>query len=958
MISFLKKLLFCVGFCILFTQSVLSVSALNDPAQNSEMTYGIARQLATNSLDAILQGFVSFKVTYETQSQNKDPKIAAKNQKELDKLNPKYDKILNLLVSVKTTYDTELSKQESSGVDAKIGHKAAADAAMTQWGSIYRPDLFALLTGSPALSSEIQTYFDKGVQTTLSGFVDSAQKIKDGQPPSSAQTAPDKLVETAADAIRTGSAGNLAKDQEDPGKCDPLHFEMKGCFNAIVAWVSRNIFVTVPMFIFYLCGIFLDFSISFGLEAMKTLVNDDIYNLWLFTRNLVLAASLFSFLYFIGMVIVGLGNSIQRAAASVILFALFSGFSFSVSTYLIDISNLVTVSLYNSVDSDWASHSVDEPVIAKKFMTFLGYRSLKDAVTGPAGTTILGKIATTEPIQILGLNFLVGLTLIYNAYVLLMMSLLFVVRDLGLIVGVVFSPLMLVDQAVPKLSDMAKKFRSFFVGQLLIGPVFMFLMYIGLKICDIAVKGVNQFGAKVGSGAVGSPGVILFQILMITGVFWYTYKICKSLSGVLGDAALGALGGLAQKAMIATPLGLAGQAGSFIGKNTVGRAARKLTEKGGVLHRNQDSFLGRTAFNAMNYTGNKATFDFNNSKVFASAQGAAQKMGMSGPMNDGGFAGKGLSYVDAREAALKQAEKHAKNEDDPEVREKLINSSLEKFRRGNILGSATGQKDFEKMQKQARKSSVSGQRTSLTDQVSDINFEDLHSDTQEKKDAVLTKLKELHAKAEKGGEYVKKWFDKYLQNKILTETTNAIKDDVKLDPLSSNFNESSLRKYQGTLQVMLTAGLGLDKVKEGESEKERKEREAEGEKVIGNMIIKLTREVEQIANEKRRGSESRTAKENNGETSQTSATKTTTPIDIDLGETTTTSSNKKANEDTQVYFDLDLGGDITNSLQAGQFAPPTAGGGAGTETSAQTQNSGPRSPTPQSARTAPETAAA
>ncbi len=897
MISFFKKLLFCVGFCLLLATNSKQLHALDHGPD-------IAR--ATETLRAMISGLTQYQSATADQRAISDNLIVQFNESALSNQTSLPDGIDDTQFGnfLRNTLDDEIKKldviKSNNGVPAEIrnyveiiqnaGAVLAVQFATANLSTVPGPDSGGNVTGTLANDSTRLT------------------------------------TQQAAD------------NAEDPSSCRVTlnGFDTYKCLQSVVSWVARTLFVNVPMFIFYLCGIFLDFSISFGLTTMKTLVNDEIYNLWLFTRNLVLAASLFSFLYFIGMVIVGLGSSIQRAAASVILFALFSGFSFSVSTYLIDISNLVTTSLYNSVDSGWEKHSAEDPVIATKFIQYLGYRSIVNAVTGPQGASLLGRITLTGLPQIVGLNLLVGLSLIYNAYVLLMMALLFVVRDLGLIVGVVFSPLMLVDQAVPKLSELAKKFRSFFIGQLILGPVFMFLMYIGLKISKIAGDGVSQLGGKTGAG-VGSSGVILFQILIITAVFWYTYKTCKSLSGVLGEATLGALGGIAQKAMMATPLGLAGQAASFVGKSTIGRVARHASREEGFLNKNQERFGLKGAFNAMNYAGNKATYDFNNSKVFA---GAAQKAGMSSSVG-GGFVSKGLGYADARQAAIAQAERHAKDTENPEIRTKLVEDTLSKFRRSNVTGSKVDQKDFEKMQTQARKSSASGQKSSLTDQVNDINFEDLHSNNETKKKAALAKLTELREKAEKGGGEVQKWFSKYTQNKILTETTNAIKDDDTLNPESDNFSAEALAKYKANLEVMLTAGLGLDKMKQVGGEKK------EGAEAISRkMVTRLTTEIQQIVTEKKRQVvERRKVSEKYDATNPDRAVGT--PL-VSTQASNGSNSDEDAGGGTQVDLEIIFKDDFMNSLPG----PSASGNKRGGDTSLSSQNSQgpqPKTPSPQTA---------
>ena len=748
---------------------------------------------------------------------------------------------------LESAYDTEMSSQKAAGAQPKDAHYAASIKVDQKWVELYNRDLRPLVdspTLFPAATRVVVREFFTGKRNQITQLVASAQKIKNGE---SAEGSNVQIPSTLpADATRsnTGAASNTELSEDGAG-CSPFSFKFDKCMNAIFSWIARVVFVNIALFVFSLAGLFLHFAIHFGLVSMKSLITEDVYTLWLFTRNLALAGCLFATLYFVGMYLVGLGEKIQKQAAAVILFAIFSGFSFTLSTYLIDGSTLVTTSLYSSIDKDWASTTkFAAPVISGKFTELLGWQGVASIAGAVSPNSVLGRISQgSNPFSGVALNLLVAATLLYDAFVLFMMGILFLVRNIGLFAAVIFSPLLLIDKAIPKLSEWADWYRKFFFGLLALGPVFMFLMYIAIKVTQVLLTGTRALSGQI-SGA--NEGLILFQIFAVTAIFYFTYKTCKSLSGALGDAALGAVSGVASKAFMATPLGMAGRVAAFAGQNTVGRVARHLTRKDengnavGRLAKMKEGggYFGRAAFSAANYAGNTATYDFNNSKAFAGARGRVEKM--AGMSSSESAVGKALGYADTRTKIRDETINHANEISNEGGRQRVLERGARRLDRTDSVlpalklvdrvgdkflgGDDRASKRTERrgvLEAEMKRGSEKNAKSAIDDKVSSLDLQNYVDKGKGDQEKLLDDFIAIYKDSKKGSEEVQKHAKKVFDNKLVSVFADVVKHDEKLDPLSPDFEAHARAKF-AELSKQVGDKLGLKADDKTRPENDRK----------------------------------------------------------------------------------------------------------------------------------------
>ncbi len=791
------------GFCVVAGKKGIcsnSVCKLSSESQTtSGATYPAVGALASTVFNGFKNTLNGFKGPLEVAAATTtNPDAAKANQKALEAFNTNYDKLSGIFTQMEYAYSSEISMQEAKGAEAKDAHFLAATKANQKWAELYNRDITPILSSSmfPPQTRDSLRSFYLVIPGRMNEFVRSAKDIQNGTPINDASVQP--TDNTAGDAARNQvAAGNKTLDEDGAG-CSPFSFNLGKCMNAIFSWIARVVFVNIAFFVFYLSGVFLHFSIHFGLVSMKSLITEDVYTLWLFTRNLALAGCLFATLYFVGMYLVGLGQKIERQAVAVILFAIFSGFSFTLSTYLIDGSNLITTSLYSSIDQKWAEPSrFALPVISGKFSEQLGWQGFSSAIGAVNPDSILGKISQGgNPFSGVALNLLVAATLLYDAYVLFMMGILFLIRNIGLFAAVIFSPLLLIDKTIPKLSEWADKYRRFFFGLLALGPVFMFLMYIALKVTEVILTGTRKLSGQI-SGA--NEGLILFQVFTVTAIFYFTYKTCKTLSGALGDAALGAVSGLASKAMIATPLGAAGRVAAFAGQNTIGRLARRSVREGGTLSnmKEKGGFFGRTAFSAANYAGNTATYDFNNTKAFAGAKANLEKRaGVSIAVS------KGLGYVDTREKIRKETVEKLGEMRTEEGRQIVLDKGARRFDRATSLLPSTNPNSerggrLNDFKADLSQGTTKKAKSTIKDEVGAVNLDDFTNKSDDSQKSLIKKLGDIYKKSEGSNDEIKKYAKETFENKVLVMLSDAVKSskDSTLDPLSPNFEINAKAEF-------------------------------------------------------------------------------------------------------------------------------------------------------------------
>jgi hypothetical protein len=222
-------------------------------------------------------------------------------------------------------------------------------------------------------------------------------------------------------------------------------------------------------------GTVLTAVINFYVVGMKALVDSMTFidTSWLALRDVANIFFIFILLYIAIATILNLNNvNTKKMLVNVVLVAIFLNFSLFFTKLIIDVSNLLTISLYNSIIGD--SWTIGTLIISKTYLlTFYKANSVADVLTNQYQL-----LAT-----ILGSAFFMFVT----AFVLFMISMFFIIRFVVLIFLMILSPLAFAAKALPK-DDYSKKWWNALINQCIFAPVFMLFLWITLNAVDELIK--------------------------------------------------------------------------------------------------------------------------------------------------------------------------------------------------------------------------------------------------------------------------------------------------------------------------------------------------------------------------------------------------------------------------------------------------------------------------------------
>ncbi len=522
--------------------------------------------------------------------------------------------------ALSNAYYTTFNSEKSKGTSAAKAQLAAIVALNN--AKNYGPNL-SLISNFSASSPfrSIISQLSKGVD---SAFV-VAGKIDRDLITIGSQEA--QVLTVASSTIVNAVAGNQNGTTITSAKTDPTQdcsllaaSPITNCLTVGVTWLIKNILLQIGGFLVWLAAQMFNYSIKIGILDFKTWAPDSLYPIWIIVRQIISLIVVFVGLYLGFMYILGKGEQFARYVPWIIAFALFVNFSYPLARTVIDLSNIVSLKIYTSAVGSGVLDPSSADSAGSLIMSKLGLQSLAlSAVSTRGGGDIIGNI-TSIPGALLAVCFV-----FYTAYILFMVTGIMVIRTAVLVFLTIASPLLLVDAVLPVLGEKAKLLRKVFLEQLMVAPIFMIMLALTLKFLDVFSGASGPMAQTGGSGLVnnGSASVAtFFNLTMMLVMLWIMIKVTKSTAGAVGEwgsNAMGKVGGFG--------LGVATGGAGFLARKGLGGLAMKARDSKWVQN-NQDSFMGKRAYNLSNSVAN-STFDLRNSTAVA------------GGMNKAGF-GKGL----------------------------------------------------------------------------------------------------------------------------------------------------------------------------------------------------------------------------------------------------------------------------------------------------------------------------
>jgi hypothetical protein len=370
--------------------------------------------------------------------------------------------------------------------------------------------------------------------------------------------------------------------------CPGSWYDEIGC-NIMLA--ISNVFFTVIGTVFYLATQVFDFGIKTFIFNISDLFpsqlnssdNVGIYTLWSIIRDISNITIFFGSMYVGVRYIIGSTNlDFRKAVTRIIMYALLVNFTWAISKFLIDISNVV--SLY--VNTAFSKLGLPGSSISDAFMQRLGYANFITSYSNPSAPPTSG-LSMYGSWSLIWMAILFGLV---GAAVFVYAAFMIIVRAVILIICVITSPFMMISGFFPGLDNLNSKWRENFFGQLMFGPILMLGLFVTLVIINSAMGGSNNGFTTLSAGATGgdytqSTAKFFFALIALLA----SVKIAGSVSGGAGRAIGDTISGVTKGAGLALATGGTG----FAFRNTAGRIGASLANSQWVKNTTKESSASR-----------------------------------------------------------------------------------------------------------------------------------------------------------------------------------------------------------------------------------------------------------------------------------------------------------------------------------------------------------------------------
>lgn len=342
---------------------------------------------------------------------------------------------------------------------------------------------------------------------------------------------------------------------------------------------------------------------------------------WSILRDIGNIVLLFGFIFIGLQTILNIGHfSVGRALPRLVLFAILINFSLFISEAVVDISNVLSASFYS-----YASGSDCTEFTSNSECTNNGIAGLVIKAAGIGGILDFGEFGNNfaeiwgapDGIQMFVLYAGMSIFLIIMIVVLGAAAIMFMVRAITLMLLLVVSPLAFAGLAIPQFEEQSKKWWSSLISQSFFAPIFLLMIFVGLKIMEGA-QGIFNAGNVPLSTALGATNVTAGGVFIL-----FTLMIGFMVAALMSAKQFGAVGA---SFAVNTAAGVTAGTIGFAGRRTVGFAGSKLgsmAEKSDFLKKRPG--LGRMVL-ATTDAASKGSYDF---RQAYGVKGAAKAAGFS-----------------------------------------------------------------------------------------------------------------------------------------------------------------------------------------------------------------------------------------------------------------------------------------------------------------------------------------
>ncbi len=383
---------------------------------------------------------------------------------------------------------------------------------------------------------------------------------------------------------------------------------IQNAFNPLcyIAKLSYYIVFNFSSLFLSISGQLFNFVVVQTVVQMNELIRDDIVEQgWVLFRDIINILFIFVLIYAAIRTILKGTSDTGKTVVTVIVVAVLINFSLFFTKVIIDISNTLAISFYNSITEIPLKDAAGRPItvtnktqygIAEVFLT----QTNMTTVVGTNSANIKWGVASLTYLGIIKQTLIASVFIVILGVVLLLMSLMLVARFLILMFVMITSSLAFGSYILPKLqSKVADKWWPALIGQAFFVPVFFLMLYITLKFSQTLSFDKGEGFADI---AHIVPGQIVTYVLVV-GMLILSMKVAKSMADEAG-AASGKITGL----LGATALGVTGFAARTVLGGAVGKGLQALAG-------DNDKWYGR-ATRAMGEKFSTSSWDIRSSKKF------------------------------------------------------------------------------------------------------------------------------------------------------------------------------------------------------------------------------------------------------------------------------------------------------------------------------------------------------
>jgi hypothetical protein len=351
---------------------------------------------------------------------------------------------------------------------------------------------------------------------------------------------------------------------------NPIDWVLPWSTNVIsgtVSFIGNMILSALAVFV-TATGLFLSISINITLHIKDIYDSvESVKYIWIFVRDLSSMFIIFVLLYYSIKTILGQADGkVRELIVKVFLAGLFINFSLFFVRIATDASNLVSLQFYNAIAPETTqNYSVDSAFYDGGISNIM-LQSLK--IQKIYSTATVGQnldMTTSVFFSIIG-----GIIIMVTAaFSFLAASIAFTARTAIILFVMILSPLYFAGIIFPELKkSVSDKLLDLFKSQLIFMPVYLFLMYIALRLISDP-----KFNAMFKSDNIASASGAQYAYTWSAVIIQYTIAIVFINIPLIAAISLSGKTGFLMK-WAPQAEGISRRIGGFFGRNTLGRAAR------------------------------------------------------------------------------------------------------------------------------------------------------------------------------------------------------------------------------------------------------------------------------------------------------------------------------------------------------------------------------------------------